>query len=82
MSERDIVSSPSLFVGARGCIREASRLTGVLTHALPSLADMPGLLRDEIKVHLIQSRDHILNTYAEKISEYAEVRQVLPRVGG
>ncbi|BGP29130.1 hypothetical protein JCM10296v2_000868 [Rhodotorula toruloides] len=35
---------------------------------------MPGLLRDEIKVHLIQSRDHILNTYAEKISEYAEER--------
>ncbi|GAA6050545.1 hypothetical protein JCM3770_005593 [Rhodotorula araucariae] len=35
---------------------------------------MPKLLRDEIKVHIIQSRDHILNTYAEKISEYAEER--------
>jgi NADH dehydrogenase FAD-containing subunit len=23
-------------------------------------------------VHVIQSRDHILNTYSEKISEYAE----------
>lgn len=34
---------------------------------------MPKVLRDEIKVHIIQSRDHILNTYAEKISEYAEV---------
>lgn len=35
---------------------------------------MPKFLRDEIKVHIIQSRDHILNTYAEKISEYTEVR--------
>ncbi|BGP37014.1 hypothetical protein JCM10450v2_000924 [Rhodotorula kratochvilovae] len=38
------------------------------------IAYMPKLLRDEIKVHIIQSRDHILNTYAEKISEYAEER--------
>lgn len=37
------------------------------------LADMPHYLREEIKVHIIQSRDHILNTYAEKISTYAEV---------
>ncbi|CEQ40455.1 SPOSA6832_02052 [Sporobolomyces salmonicolor] len=35
-------------------------------------AYMPKLLRDEVKVHIIQSRDHILNTYAEKISQYAE----------
>lgn len=33
---------------------------------------MPKILRDEIRVNIIQSRDHILNTYAEKISEYAE----------
>lgn len=32
----------------------------------------PKLLKDEISVTLIQSRDHILNTYSEKISEYAE----------
>ncbi|TIA92319.1 hypothetical protein E3P99_00637 [Wallemia hederae] len=32
----------------------------------------PKLLRKEISVHVIQSRDHILNTYSEKISEYAE----------
>ena len=38
-----------------------------------SSPDMPKILRDEIKVNIIQSRDHILNTYAEKISEYAEV---------
>ncbi|GAA5873427.1 hypothetical protein JCM8547_005432 [Rhodosporidiobolus lusitaniae] len=35
---------------------------------------MPKLLRDEISVHIIQSRDHILNTYAETISQYAEER--------
>ncbi|GAA5838676.1 hypothetical protein JCM3766R1_001558 [Sporobolomyces carnicolor] len=35
---------------------------------------MPHYLRGEIKVHIIQSRDHILNTYAEKISQYAEER--------
>lgn len=34
----------------------------------------PKLLRSEAKVHIIQSRDHILNTYSEKISEYAEAR--------
>jgi len=38
---------------------------------------MPHYLREEIKVHIIQSRDHILNTYAEKISNYAEVSQYL-----
>ncbi|CAO1639175.1 unnamed protein product [Sympodiomycopsis kandeliae] len=32
----------------------------------------PKLLRQQAKVHLIQSRSHILNTYSEKISEYAE----------
>lgn len=32
----------------------------------------PKLLKQEISVTLIQSRDHILNTYSEKISEYAE----------
>lgn len=34
----------------------------------------PKLLREEAKVHIIQSRDHILNTYSEKISKYAEQR--------
>ncbi|GAA6008884.1 hypothetical protein JCM10207_001757 [Rhodosporidiobolus poonsookiae] len=38
------------------------------------IAYMPKLLRDEIKVHIVQSRDHILNTYAEQISQYAEDR--------
>lgn len=34
----------------------------------------PKLLRNEISVHLIQSRGHILNTYDEQVSKYAEER--------
>lgn len=34
----------------------------------------PKLLTNEVSIHLIQSRDHILNTYSEKISQYAEKR--------
>ncbi|KAK0637131.1 hypothetical protein B0T17DRAFT_613765 [Bombardia bombarda] len=34
----------------------------------------PRLLRNEISVHLIQSRGHILNTYDEALSKYAEER--------
>ncbi|KAK8854628.1 hypothetical protein IAR55_003367 [Kwoniella newhampshirensis] len=34
----------------------------------------PKLLANEVKVTVIQSRDHILNTYSEKISQYAEKR--------
>ncbi|KAL0944590.1 alternative nadh dehydrogenase [Colletotrichum truncatum] len=32
----------------------------------------PKLLRNEISVHIIQSRSHILNTYDETVSKYAE----------
>lgn len=34
----------------------------------------PRLLRNEISVHIIQSRSHILNTYDETVSKYAEDR--------
>lgn len=34
---------------------------------------LPSLLRQDVSLHIIQSRDHILNTYSQKISEYAEV---------
>lgn len=34
----------------------------------------PRLLRNEISVHIIQSRGHILNTYDEALSRYAEDR--------
>ncbi|CAJ0870942.1 365_t:CDS:10 [Entrophospora sp. SA101] len=32
----------------------------------------PAVLRNEVKVSIIQSQDHILNTYDEKISKFAE----------
>ena len=39
------------------------------------LADhFPRLLRNQISVHLIQSRGHILNTYDAAVSRYAEER--------
>ena len=34
----------------------------------------PRILRNEISVHVIQSRSHILNTYDETLSQYAEQR--------
>jgi NADH:ubiquinone reductase (H+-translocating) len=34
----------------------------------------PKILRNEISVHIIQSRGHILNTYDEVVSKYAEAR--------
>lgn len=37
-------------------------------------AHFPKILRNEISVHLIQSRGHILNTYDEAVSKYAEER--------
>ncbi|CZT51544.1 probable external NADH-ubiquinone oxidoreductase 2, mitochondrial precursor [Rhynchosporium secalis] len=37
-------------------------------------AHFPKILRNEISVHLIQSRGHILNTYDEALSKYAEDR--------
>jgi NADH dehydrogenase FAD-containing subunit len=36
----------------------------------------PKLCREEVSIHVIQSREHILNTYSEAISKYAEVRQM------
>nr|ODN86152.1 NADH dehydrogenase [Cryptococcus depauperatus CBS 7841] len=36
--------------------------------------DFPKILSNEVKVSVIQSRDHILNTYSEKISQYTEKR--------
>ncbi|SGY90194.1 BQ5605_C039g11792 [Microbotryum silenes-dioicae] len=38
------------------------------------LSFMPKILRDQVSVHIIQSRDHILNTYAETISQFAEAK--------
>lgn len=38
------------------------------------LHSFPKILRNEISVHVIQSRGHILNTYDEALSKYAEAR--------
>ena len=38
------------------------------------LRSFPKILRNEISVHVIQSRGHILNTYDEALSKYAEAR--------
>lgn len=38
------------------------------------LRSFPKILRNEVSVHVIQSRGHILNTYDEALSEYAEQR--------
>lgn len=37
----------------------------------------PKLARDMVSIHIIQSQDHILNTYSENISKYAEVRALV-----
>ncbi len=41
----------------------------------------PKVLRNEVSVHLIQSRGHILNTYDEALSIYAEVGVDSDRLG-
>ncbi|KAI1829129.1 hypothetical protein DTO027I6_9955 [Penicillium roqueforti] len=38
------------------------------------LHSFPRIIRNEISVHIIQSRSHILNTYDEALSKYAEGR--------
>jgi NADH dehydrogenase len=42
--------------------------------------NFPKILRNEISVHVIQSRSHILNTYDEALSKYAEVRRPKPQL--
>ncbi|KAK0239728.1 hypothetical protein EDD85DRAFT_1021123 [Armillaria nabsnona] len=34
----------------------------------------PKICREEVSIHVIQSREHILNTYSEAISNYAEAK--------
>lgn len=41
------------------------------------LHSFPRIVRNEISVHIIQSRTHILNTYDEALSKYAEVCYLL-----
>ncbi|EIN07055.1 mitochondrial NADH dehydrogenase [Punctularia strigosozonata HHB-11173 SS5] len=41
----------------------------------------PKLCREEVSIHVIQSRSHILNTYSEAISKYAENKFARDGVG-
>jgi NADH dehydrogenase len=50
----------------------AAELFDLLNEDLTAL--FPKILRNEISVHLIQSRGHILNTYDEALSKFAEER--------
>lgn len=50
----------------------AAELFDLLNEDLTKM--FPNILRNEISVHLIQSRGHILNTYDEAVSKYAEDR--------
>ncbi|KAL2814205.1 hypothetical protein BDW59DRAFT_154489 [Aspergillus cavernicola] len=50
----------------------ASELFDLLNEDL--LYSFPKILRNEISVHIIQSRTHILNTYDEALSKFAESR--------
>jgi NADH dehydrogenase len=50
----------------------AAELFDLLNEDLTS--HFPKIIRNEISVHLIQSRGHILNTYDEAVSKYAEDR--------
>lgn len=56
--------------GPTGC-EFAAELYDMLNEDLCRL--YPKILRNEISVHVIQSRGHILNTYDEALSKYAEV---------
>ncbi|KAF4584222.1 NADH-ubiquinone oxidoreductase subunit [Ophiocordyceps camponoti-floridani] len=53
-------------------VEVAAELFDLLNEDLTRM--FPRLLRNEISVHLIQSRSHILNTYDEAVSHYAEKR--------
>ncbi|KAH3686962.1 hypothetical protein WICPIJ_002060 [Wickerhamomyces pijperi] len=50
----------------------AAELYDLLNEDLPK--SYPKILRQELSVHIIQSRSNILNTYDERISEYATER--------
>lgn len=50
----------------------AAEVFDLLNEDLPNM--YPKILRQQLSVHVIQSRSNILNTYDEKISEYATAR--------
>lgn len=57
----------------------AAELSDMLNEDL--LGAFPRLLRNEVSIHIIQSRGHILNTYDEALSKFAEERFARDQVG-
>lgn len=53
-------------------VEVAAEIFDLVNEDLPRL--YPKILRQEVSIHIIQSRSHILNTYDQKISEYAMKR--------
>ncbi|GMM29387.1 hypothetical protein DAMA08_021320 [Martiniozyma asiatica (nom. inval.)] len=53
-------------------VEVAAEIFDLINEDMPRL--YPKLLRQEVSVHVIQSRSHILNTYDQTISEYAMKR--------
>ncbi|KAK2745490.1 hypothetical protein FQN55_006186 [Onygenales sp. PD_40] len=71
-SERKRLLSFVVCGGGPTGVEFAAELFDMLNEDL--LRSFPKILRNEISVHLIQSRSHILNTYDETLSRYAEQR--------
>lgn len=53
-------------------VEMAAEIYDLMNEDLPRL--FPKILRQEVSIHIIQSRSHILNTYDNAISEYAMKR--------
>ncbi|UZJ52939.1 hypothetical protein CBS101457_002259 [Exobasidium rhododendri] len=68
--ERDQLLSFVVCGGGPTGVETAAEIYDMLNEDV--LTYFPKLLRASAHVHVIQSREHILNTYSEAISEYAE----------
>lgn len=71
-NERKRILSFVICGGGPTGVEFAAELVDFLNEDL--VRHFPQLLRNEISIHLVQSRGHILNTYDEKISKYVEQR--------
>ncbi len=69
-AERERLLSFVICGGGPTGVEAASEIYDMVSEDV--LKEYPKLLRAKTKVRVIQSREHVLNTYSEKISEYAE----------
>lgn len=70
--ERKVLLSFVVCGGGPTGVEFAAELSDMLNEDV--LDFYPKTLKNEVTVSIVQSRDHILNTYSEKISNYAEQR--------